>query len=69
VDAMKDAKNFQERFSKDVKKEVTTMEQDIYQKRSNLFNLQLEIEFKDWVPDTGYSRSRDTKVFNLVELY
>lgn len=30
---------------------------------------QVEAEFEGWIPDPGYSRTRDTKIFKLTKLY
>jgi hypothetical protein len=38
-------------------------------KGGSSLNLNLEAEFLDSVPDTSFSRSKNTKVFKLIELY
>lgn len=43
------------------------MEKKLKWQRQQLTKEQLEADFKDWIPDSGYSRTRDTKNFKLTE--
>jgi hypothetical protein len=69
ADAMTTASNYQLRFTNLVKDEVTHIENLVRQKQRKMTNDQVEAEFRDWVPDTGFSCSRYTKIFKLTELY
>lgn len=56
-------------ISTKIKATMATMEEDIKRKRQKLSKDDLEAKFKEWVPDSGNSRTRDTKIFKLIELY
>lgn len=45
------------------------MEEAVRRKRKQVTRKELEAEFMQWVPNSGFSRTRDTKIFLLVELY
>lgn len=67
LDAMRTASDFQLQFSEDTKREIDDMEKKLKWQRQQLTKEQLEADFKDWIPDSGYSRTRDTKNFKLTE--
>jgi len=66
---MKAVTNYHCQFLEVVKYEMDAIEQTICEKRWDLSKYHLEAEFMDWVPNTSFSKSRDTKVFKLIELY
>lgn len=69
TNTMRGAVDFHCKFPTETKAEVANMEHAIKRKRWKLPKEQLEAEFKEWVPDSSYSRTRDTKIFKLIELY
>jgi hypothetical protein len=62
------ANHYHKRFSIDIKAEVEDIEDKVKEKRGNTSTKEAN-EKIHWIPDTGFSRSRDTKFFRMVELY
>jgi hypothetical protein len=69
VDAMVVAANYQHHFPKLIKDEVAHIENLVKGKRQKTTNEQVEADFLDWLPNMGFSHSRNTKNFRPIELY
>jgi hypothetical protein len=61
--------NYHSQFLENIKQEMDAMEHIIHKEIREISKLQLEDEFMDSVLDPCFSRSRNTKVFKLIELY
>jgi len=69
MEVMRAAIYFHYKFSTKTKVGVDNMEQAIKQKLWKLSKKNLKAELKEWVPDSSYSRNKDTNIFKLIEFY
>jgi hypothetical protein len=69
AEAMQAAWNYHSRFPEDIKKKIDRMEKKVKRKRRGTPNEELKEEYVNWIPDTGFSRSRDSKVLRMIKLY
>lgn len=66
---MEVAARYKRRFPTAIKEEVERTENLVREKHGNTSSNNIDAELMDWIPDKGFSWSKDAKYFKLVELY
>jgi hypothetical protein len=67
--AMEATEIYNDKFSFEMKMEVGEIENRVRENKGRTSNEQVDEEIFSWLPDLGFSRSRDTKFLNIVDLY
>jgi len=66
---MKATSDFHYQFYEETKHEMDRMGDIVKRKRQQVTKKELEVEFKQWFHDSDFSRTWDTEIFWLIELY
>jgi hypothetical protein len=64
-----DNKAFPPRFSLNIKEDLVHLENFVKKKRKRMTKEQSEEEYKGWISDSRFSRTRDTRIFRITKLY
>jgi hypothetical protein len=68
--AVGEANNHFHHLCSSIEKRVTSdIQEEVCRKRSEIQDEDILLEAKEWVPDPGQTRTRETKYFLLVEVY